>query len=167
MEGESERRHFVPEVGTRAERSRNEDEACHFFPFTRALSVPLINVIKATVWNFYRHVFSPCRSAFCPQCAMPVRVMKLVGVTHLIATNAAGGLNPTYKVGDIMIVKDHVNMMGFAGNNPLQGPNDDRYLDFVHHPLDQRSAACVSSIPQLPLSNRSHPIFPPSSLSIP
>ena len=59
---------------------------------------------------------------------MPVRVMKLVGVTHLIATNAAGGLNPTYKVGDIMMVKDHVNMMGFAGNNPLQGPNDDRYL---------------------------------------
>lgn len=62
------------------------------------------------------------------QCAMPVRVMKLVGVTHLIATNAAGGLNPTYKVGDIMIVKDHLNMMGFAGNNPLQGPNDDRYF---------------------------------------
>lgn len=59
---------------------------------------------------------------------MPVRVMKLVGVTHLIATNAAGGLNPTYKVGDIMIVKDHLNMMGFAGNNPLQGPNDDRYF---------------------------------------
>ncbi|EFN84296.1 Purine nucleoside phosphorylase [Harpegnathos saltator] len=59
------------------------------------------------------------------KCAMPVRVMKLVGVTHLIATNAAGGLNPTYKVGDIMIMKDHVNMMGFAGNNPLQGPNDD------------------------------------------
>ncbi|XP_076752326.1 purine nucleoside phosphorylase isoform X2 [Xylocopa sonorina] len=61
------------------------------------------------------------------KCAMPVRVMKLVGVTHLIATNAAGGLNPTYKVGDIMMVKDHVNMMGFAGNNPLQGPNDDRF----------------------------------------
>ncbi|XP_011251901.1 purine nucleoside phosphorylase isoform X2 [Camponotus floridanus] len=61
------------------------------------------------------------------KCAMPVRVMKLVGVTHLIATNAAGGLNPTYNVGDIMIVKDHVNMMGFAGNNPLQGPNDDRF----------------------------------------
>ncbi|XP_076639798.1 purine nucleoside phosphorylase isoform X2 [Colletes latitarsis] len=61
------------------------------------------------------------------KCSMPVRVMKLVGVTHLIATNAAGGLNPTYKVGDIMMVKDHVNMMGFAGNNPLHGPNDDRF----------------------------------------
>lgn len=77
-----------------------------------------------------------CWSRFDPQCAMPVRVMKLVGVTHLIATNAAGGLNPTYKVGDIMMVKDHVNMMGFAGNNPLQGPNDDRYLLPVLPPRD-------------------------------
>ncbi|KAF2902901.1 hypothetical protein ILUMI_03278 [Ignelater luminosus] len=61
------------------------------------------------------------------KCAMPVRVMKLLGVTHLIASNAAGGLNKTYKVGDVMLVKDHINMMGFAGNNPLQGPNDDRF----------------------------------------
>ncbi|XP_012278902.1 purine nucleoside phosphorylase isoform X2 [Orussus abietinus] len=61
------------------------------------------------------------------KCAMPVRVMKLVGVKYLVATNAAGGLNPKYRVGDIMMVKDHVNMMGFAGNNPLQGPNDDRF----------------------------------------
>lgn len=58
---------------------------------------------------------------------MPVRVMKLLGITHLIATNAAGGLNDTYNVGDIMIVKDHINIMGFAGNNPLQGPNDPRF----------------------------------------
>ncbi|XP_050502152.1 purine nucleoside phosphorylase isoform X2 [Diabrotica virgifera virgifera] len=60
-------------------------------------------------------------------CAMPVRVMKLLGITHLIATNAAGGLNPKYKVGDIMLVKDHINYVGFAGNNPLQGPNDERF----------------------------------------
>lgn len=58
------------------------------------------------------------------KCSMPVRVMKLVGCTHLIATNAAGGLNTFYNVGDIMIVKDHINIMGFAGNSPLQGPND-------------------------------------------
>jgi len=61
------------------------------------------------------------------KCSMPVRVMKLIGVTHLIATNAAGGLNPKYKVGDLMLVKDHINMMGFAGNNPLMGPNDVRF----------------------------------------
>lgn len=61
------------------------------------------------------------------KCCMPIRVMKLVGVTHLIATNAAGGLNEKYNVGDIVMIKDHINMMGFAGNNPLQGPNDTRF----------------------------------------
>ncbi|KAJ8973589.1 hypothetical protein NQ317_008872 [Molorchus minor] len=58
------------------------------------------------------------------KCVMPVRLMKLLGVTHLIASNAAGGLNPSYKVGDIMLQKDHLNIMGFSGNNPLRGPND-------------------------------------------
>lgn len=53
---------------------------------------------------------------------MPIRAMKLVGVT-----NAAGGLNEEHTVGDMVIVKDHINLMGFAGNNPLQGPNDTRF----------------------------------------
>lgn len=57
---------------------------------------------------------------------MPVRLMKIIGITHLIVTNAAGGLNPDYKIGDIMILKDHLNMMGFAGNSALNGPNDER-----------------------------------------
>lgn len=61
------------------------------------------------------------------KCSMPVRVMKLFGCTHLIATNAAGGLNCAYNVGDIMIMRDHINIMGFAGNSPLQGPNDLRF----------------------------------------
>ncbi|GLH00041.1 S-methyl-5'-thioadenosine phosphorylase [Gryllus bimaculatus] len=61
------------------------------------------------------------------KCCMPVRVMKLLGVKYFIATNAAGGLNERYKVGDIMILRDHVNFMGFAGNNPLRGANDDRF----------------------------------------
>ncbi|XP_076264733.1 purine nucleoside phosphorylase-like isoform X2 [Rhynchophorus ferrugineus] len=61
------------------------------------------------------------------KCCMPIRIMKLLGVTHLFITNAAGGLNPDFKVGDIMFVRDHINLMGFAGNNPLQGPNDERF----------------------------------------
>jgi purine-nucleoside phosphorylase len=61
------------------------------------------------------------------KCSMPVRVMKICGCTHLIATNAAGGLNEKFKVGDIMLMKDHINIMGFAGNSPLQGPNDHRF----------------------------------------
>ena len=52
--------------------------------------------------------------------------MKLMGVTTLIVTNAAGGINEKYKVGDVMIIKDHLNLAGFAGVNPLVGLNDDR-----------------------------------------
>lgn len=48
----------------------------------------------------------------------------LVGITHLIITNAAGSLNDKYNVGDIMIIKDHVNLLSLAGLNPLRGPNE-------------------------------------------
>lgn len=61
------------------------------------------------------------------KCAMPVRVMKLMGVEQLLVTNAAGGLNPEFRVGDIMIIKDHINMQGFAGDSPLRGKNDERF----------------------------------------
>lgn len=60
-------------------------------------------------------------------CGMPVRVMKLCGIENLIVTNAAGGINPRFKVGDIMILKDHINLPGFAGKHPLNGPNDKRF----------------------------------------
>lgn len=63
------------------------------------------------------------------QITLPMRVFKLMGVETIILTNAAGGLNQDYKVGDVMILKDHINMPGFAGNNPLAGPNDDRWVE--------------------------------------
>jgi len=59
--------------------------------------------------------------------AMPVRVMRLVGVETLLVTNAAGGLNAMFTVGDIMVLKDHINLPGFACQHPLKGPNDDRF----------------------------------------
>lgn len=56
---------------------------------------------------------------------LPVRVMARLGVETLILTNAAGGLNPAFQAGDIMIIRDHINWMGMAGQNPLRGPNID------------------------------------------
>lgn len=53
----------------------------------------------------------------------PVRVMKELGVRDLILSNAAGAMNPKYRLGDIMIITDHVN---FMGDSPLSGANDDR-----------------------------------------
>eukprot|EP00842_Homolaphlyctis_polyrhiza_P005090 jgi/Hompol1/5582/HPOL_004556-RA len=57
----------------------------------------------------------------------PIRVMKLLGVSTLIVTNAAGGLNPTFNVGDIMLIADHVSMAGFGGFNALIGPNIEQF----------------------------------------
>lgn len=54
----------------------------------------------------------------------PVRVMKYLGLKNLIVSNASGGVNPNFKVGDIMIIKDHINLMP---EHPLRGHNDERF----------------------------------------
>ncbi|TCJ17581.1 purine-nucleoside phosphorylase [Flaviaesturariibacter flavus] len=55
--------------------------------------------------------------------AFPIRVMKAIGVQTLLLSNAAGGVDPSWKVGDLMIITDHIS---FATINPLLGRNDDR-----------------------------------------
>jgi purine-nucleoside phosphorylase len=54
----------------------------------------------------------------------PVRVMKYLGVEKLIVSNASGGVNPDYKVGSIVLIKDHIN---FMPEHPLRGKNDERF----------------------------------------
>ena len=76
----------------------------------------------------------------------PVRVMKFLGVENLIVSNASGGVNPDFKVGDIMIITDHINMMP---EHPLRGKNDDRFgprfLD-MHEPYSLKMIVLMEEI---------------------
>ena len=56
----------------------------------------------------------------------PIRIMQDMGISLLVLSNAAGGMNPDFKVGDIMLINDHINLFP---DNPLMGPNDDRLGD--------------------------------------
>jgi purine-nucleoside phosphorylase len=58
-----------------------------------------------------------------PLLGLPVRVMQRLGVETLVVTNAAGAVNPEYEPGDLMLLTDHLNLLGMAGQNPLRGPN--------------------------------------------
>jgi purine-nucleoside phosphorylase len=58
------------------------------------------------------------------QVTFPVRVLGMLGIRRLIVTNAAGGINPEFAAGDLMLITDHINLMGV---NPLRGPHLDEY----------------------------------------
>ena len=79
--------------------------------------------------------------------AFPIRVMKQLGIQFLILSNASGGLNPNFKVGDIMIIEDQIHMMP----NPLIGPHDERFgerFPDMSEPYDKRLIILADTIAQ-------------------
>jgi purine-nucleoside phosphorylase len=79
----------------------------------------------------------------------PIRVMHALGAETLIVTNAAGGLNPDFRSGDLMVIRDHLNFPGMSGNNPLRGPNLEslgpRFPDMTA-PYDPRLCALAHEV---------------------
>ncbi len=58
--------------------------------------------------------------------AVPIRIIKMLDAKYLFVTTKVGGVNQNFKVGDLVMVKDHVDFSSLVGNNPLIGPNDPR-----------------------------------------
>jgi purine-nucleoside phosphorylase len=78
--------------------------------------------------------------------SFPVRVMRGLGAEILLVTNAAGGLNESFETGDLMVLTDHLNIMGMAGHSPLVGPDEPdlgvRFLDMLGaYDADLRASA--------------------------
>lgn len=61
------------------------------------------------------------------QITLPVRVMQRMGIKLLVLTNAAGAINPVFIPGDLMLITDHLNLIGMGGASPLRGPNLDEF----------------------------------------
>jgi purine-nucleoside phosphorylase len=79
------------------------------------------------------------------QVTFPIRVMGLLGVRRLIVTNAAGGINQRFRPGSLMVIRDHINLMGA---NPLRGPNDERFGPRFPDMTDVYSAALCEMVRQ-------------------
>jgi len=97
----------------------------------------------------------------------PIRVLHLMGVQQVIMTNASGGLNPNYNEGEIMLVRDHINLFP---DNPLRGPNDERFGMRFPDMLDAYSSRLrkiIKSIPDLHLNEGVYVGFPGPSLETP
>ena len=86
------------------------------------------------------------------QVTLPVRVMQCLGIETLIVTNAAGGLNPRFRAGDVMLITDHISLVAMTGLNPLRGPNQDGFGPRFPDMSGAYDAQLGSSVEQAALS---------------
>jgi len=102
------------------------DDIPHFVPSTvpghvGRLVIGVLGGVRVLLMQGRTHFYEGYSTA---QVSLPVRVMQYLGVGALIVTNAAGGIHPEFASGDLMVINDHINLVGMAGQNPLRGPNE-------------------------------------------
>jgi purine-nucleoside phosphorylase len=85
------------------------------------------------------------------QITYPVRVMKFLGVKTLLVSNACGGMNPLFRKGDIMLIVDHINLLG---DNPLIGPNEDKLGPRFPDMSEPYSKGLIALAEQVALENK-------------
>src|SRR5256886_10909612 len=93
-----------------------------------------------------RSTLFPYTTLFRSQIALPVRVLRRLGAGILVVSNACGGMHPLWSPGDLMLIADHINLLG---DNPLVGPNDEtlgpRFPD-MSQPYDERLRALARQV---------------------
>lgn len=85
------------------------------------------------------------------QITYPIRVMKFLGVKTLLVSNACGGMNPQFRKGDVMLMTDHINLLG---DNPLIGPNEDELGPRFPDMSEPYSQELINLAEQIALENK-------------
>lgn len=85
------------------------------------------------------------------QITYPIRVMKFLGVQTLLVSNACGGMNPQFRKGDVMLMTDHINLLG---DNPLIGPNEDELGPRFPDMSEPYSQELINLAEQIALENK-------------
>jgi len=122
---------YAPEIGivlgTGLGNFTNQIEILKTIPYAEIPNFPVSTVqfgkVKDKIIVALKGRFHYYEGYSMQQVTFPIRVMKSLGINHLFLSNASGGTNSGFEVGDMMIIEDHINL---TGQNPLIGKNDDR-----------------------------------------